>query len=113
MILPDVNILVHAFRADTAEHHLCRTWLEGVVNGEARFGMSTQVLSGLIRVVTHPKVFTQPSSLDEVLHFCGVVLNQPLCVVISRAPGIGRFSPACVPPPMPEAISSRMPGWRP
>jgi toxin-antitoxin system PIN domain toxin len=82
MILPDVNILVHAFRADTAEHHLCRTWLEGVVNGEARFGMSTQVLSGLIRVATHPKVFTQPSSLDEVLHFCRVVLNQPLCVVI-------------------------------
>jgi uncharacterized protein len=82
MILPDVNILVQALRTDTAEHHLCRTWLEEVVNSEARFGMSTQVLSGLIRVVTHPKVFAQPSTLDEVLHFCGVVLDQPHCLVI-------------------------------
>ena len=82
MILPDVNILVQAFRTDTAEHHLCRIWMEGVVSGEARFGMSTQVLSGLIRVVTHPKVFSQPSSLDEVLHFCSVVLDQPHCLVI-------------------------------
>jgi uncharacterized protein len=86
MILPDVNILVHAFRTDTAEHHQCRTWLAKVVKGEARFGMSTQVLSSLIRVVTHQKVFAQPSSLDEVLHFCTVVLAQPHCVVIKPGP---------------------------
>jgi len=82
VILPDVNVLVHAFRADSPDHETCRSWLDDVVNGEARYGMSPQALSGVIRVTTHPKVFTQPSRLDEALHFCAVLLKQPGCVVI-------------------------------
>ena len=82
MLLPDVNVLVHAFRADSPDHETCRPWLDDVVNGEARYGISPQVLSGVIRVTTHPKVFAQPSRLDEALHFCAVLLEQPGCVVI-------------------------------
>ena len=40
MILPDVNILVHAFRADSPEHLTNRAWLDGVVNGDALYGMA-------------------------------------------------------------------------
>ena len=65
MILADVNILVHAFRSDASAHRVCREWLDGVVNGEARFGVAPQVLCGVIRVVTHPRVFAQPSRLAE------------------------------------------------
>jgi toxin-antitoxin system PIN domain toxin len=82
VILPDVNILVHAFRADSSEHEICRTWLDGVVNGDARYGMAPQVLSGVIRITTHPKVFAVPSSLDEVIGFCDILLTQPHCVAI-------------------------------
>ena len=82
MILPDVNIIVHSFRQDTDFHSLCRNWLQGVVNGDARFGMSPQVLSGVIRITTHPKIFVQPSDLHEVIHFCTVLLEQPHCVII-------------------------------
>ena len=82
MILPDVNVLVHAFRADSVDHESCRAWLNGVVNGETRYGISPQVLSGVIRVTTHHKVFTQPSRLDEVLRFCQVLIEQPHCIVI-------------------------------
>ncbi len=82
MILPDVNVLVHAFRSDSPDHMMCRTWLDGVVNGEARYGMAPQVLSGVVRVTTHPKIFVRPSSLDQVLRFCRVLLAQPQCVVI-------------------------------
>jgi uncharacterized protein len=82
VILPDVNILVHAFRSDTTNHALCRRWLDGVVNGDARYGMSLQILSGVIRIATHPKVFVIPSSPDEVLEFCDILLAQSHCVVI-------------------------------
>ncbi|MGB5424054.1 MAG: type II toxin-antitoxin system VapC family toxin [Desulfobacterales bacterium] len=82
MILPDVNILVHAFRADSSEHEICRTWLDGVVNGDTRYGMAPQVLSGVIRITTHPKVFVVPSSLDEVIGFCDILLAQPNCVAV-------------------------------
>ncbi len=82
MILPDVNVLVHAFRADSPDHQTCHAWLDDVVNGDARYGISPQVLSGVLRVTTHPKVFTHPSRLHEVLGFCQVLLSQPHCVVI-------------------------------
>ena len=82
MILPDVNVLVSAFRSDTADHVLCRNWLESVVQGESRYGISPQVLSGVVRVVTHPKVFARPSHLTETIEFCNFLLEQPHCAVI-------------------------------
>ncbi|HHP7233531.1 MAG TPA: type II toxin-antitoxin system VapC family toxin [Desulfobacterales bacterium] len=82
MILPDVNILVHAFRSDTSDHEMCRSWLDGVVNGDARYGMAPQVLSGVIRIITHPKVFAMPSRLEEAVRFCDLLLEQPHCLII-------------------------------
>ena len=82
MILPDVNILVQAFRSDSSGHKICRNWLDGVLNGDARYAMAPQVLGGVVRITTHPKVFAQPSRLDEVLRFCDILLDQPHCVVI-------------------------------
>ena len=82
MILPDVNVLIHAFRSDSSDHRLCRRWLNEVVNGDSRYGLSPQVLSGVIRVTTHPRVFSRPSSLDEAIDFCDVLLARAHCVLI-------------------------------
>ena len=90
MILPDVNILVHAFRSDSSDHDLCRKWLDGVVNGDSRYGISPQVLSGVIRVTTHPRIFSQPSTLAEVIEFCEAVMEQPNCVIVE--PGTQHWS---------------------
>ena len=82
MILPDVNILVHAFRSDSSDHALCYNWLNDVVNGDSRYGMSQQVLSGVMRVTTHPRIFSQPSRLAEVIGFCETLMSPPHCVLI-------------------------------
>lgn len=87
MILPDVNVLVHAFRTDASSHALCRSWLDLVVNGESRYAMSPQVLSAVVRVTTHPRVFKQPSPLDEVLQFTELLLGQPHCIRVQPAEG--------------------------
>jgi toxin-antitoxin system PIN domain toxin len=44
--------------------------------------MAPQVLSSVIRITTHPKIFVVPSSLDEVLRFCDILLSQSHCVII-------------------------------
>lgn len=93
MILPDVNVLVNAFRVDTSDHALCRAWLEAVINGDSRYGMATQVLSGVIRVATHPKVFARPSALVDTIQFCNLLLEQPHCAVIQ--PGQHHWSIFC------------------
>ena len=83
MILPDVNVLVNAFRRDARDHALCRSWLSGVVAGERRYAISPQVLASVMRVTTHPKVFSRPSNVGEVSRFCNVLLDQPHCHVIT------------------------------
>src|SRR2546423_1473119 len=61
MILPDVNVLVYAFRGDMPQHRICRPWLAEIVSGDARFGMSLMVLSAVIRVTTDTRIYRMPS----------------------------------------------------
>jgi toxin-antitoxin system PIN domain toxin len=83
LILPDVNVLIYAFRVDSADHSKYRTWLSDLVNGVAAYGMAPQVLSSVIRICTHPRIYAHPSSLDEVLTFCNVLLEAPNATLIT------------------------------
>jgi uncharacterized protein len=86
VVLPDVNVLVYAHREDAATHKGCRDWLERLVNGDAAYGMSDLVLSGFIRVVTHPKVFKHPSKVSDALAFAGQLRDQSNCVRVEPGP---------------------------
>jgi toxin-antitoxin system PIN domain toxin len=83
VILLDVNILIHAHRADAPQHPSLKRWLEDLIDGEQAYGISDMVLSGFIRVVTHPQVFNPPSSMSDALKFCNEVRDQPHCVQIN------------------------------
>ena len=85
MILPDVNVLVYAHRADSERHAEYRAWLEEVVAGPAAYGMPDLVLSGFLRIVTHPRVFRDPTPLADALAFTEAVRDRPNRV--SLAPG--------------------------
>jgi toxin-antitoxin system PIN domain toxin len=86
VILCDVNVVLYAFRKDAVDHPRYRDWLEGVVNGDGAYGMAPQVLSSMIRLATHPRVFVHPSRLDEALSFTRVLLDQPNCVAVQPGP---------------------------
>lgn len=85
MVLPDVNVLVYAHRADAPHHAACLAWLEEVVNGDESFGLSQLVLGGFMRVATHPKVFAKPSPMADALEFTEQLRARPNCVPV--APG--------------------------
>ena len=82
MILPDVNVLIYAFRKDVREHALCRRWLDRVVLGEARFGLSPLTLGAVVRVTTNRRVYSEPSTLDEAFGFWDDLLAQPHCQIV-------------------------------
>lgn len=86
MILPDVNILVYAHREDAPNHLAYREWLEDVINSDQAYGMADLMLSGFLRVVTHPRVFSPPSTLEMALAFAEGVRSQPNCVPIIPGP---------------------------
>jgi toxin-antitoxin system PIN domain toxin len=86
MILVDVNVLVYAHRADSPGHNSYRQWLEDVINSDRAYGVSDLVLSGFLRIVTHPKVFDPPSDLAAALAFANEVRDQPNAVRIMPGP---------------------------
>lgn len=83
MILPDVNVLIYAFRADSMDHSSYRNWLDGVVNGVEAYGIAPQVLSSLVRICTHPRIYKQPSGIGESLAFCNSLLEAPNATAIT------------------------------
>ena len=82
MDLPDVNVLIGAFRHDSSLHDASRAWLDGVVLGEARFGVSPLALSAVLRVVTNPRAFKSPSPIADAFAFCDNLLGQPHCEAV-------------------------------
>lgn len=86
MLLLDVNVLVYAHREDATRHEAYLRWLEDLVNSDHAYGLSDLVLSGFIRIVTHPKVFTPPSSMERALTFAQELREQPNAVSINPGP---------------------------
>lgn len=85
MILTDVNVLVYAYREDAADHRRFRNWLEMLIADPDAFAVAEMVLSGFVRVVTHPRIFDPPAPLDSALGFCSFLRDQPNAIVV--APG--------------------------
>ncbi|MHB9150696.1 MAG: TA system VapC family ribonuclease toxin [Thermoleophilia bacterium] len=82
----DVNVLVYAHRTDTHGHEAFRTWLEETAARDAPFVVPDLVMSGFLRVVTHPRIFDPPTPLEEALKVVEALRAQPNHVSI--APGL-------------------------
>ena len=78
MILPDVNVLIYAFRRDLPQRAMCRAWLVAVVSGDARFGLSPLVLSAVVRITTNPRAFRRPSAIQEAFGFVKTCSGNPI-----------------------------------
>ena len=86
MILPDVNVLVYAHREDAPHHTICRHWLEATLQRAEPFGVSDHVLSGFVRIATHPKIFSVPSPLHAALEFANQVRGHAGCRSVAPGP---------------------------
>ena len=85
MKLLDVNVLVYAHREDTERHLAYRAWLEAQLDASEGCAVSELVLSGCLRVLTHPKVFSPPSPLETALGYVEQLREHPNMAIM--APG--------------------------
>lgn len=86
MILIDVNVLVYAHREDAPDHAAYRAWLLNAVTSESAYGLSDLVLSGFLRVVTHPRVFRTPTPMKQALAFTQALRARPNSVLVAPGP---------------------------
>jgi len=82
VILPDVNVLIYAFRANDPRHEVSRTWLNSVIAADSRFAISKLALSAVVRITTDSRGYQNPASLTEAFGFCEDLLSQPHCEIV-------------------------------
>ncbi|MGM7671008.1 type II toxin-antitoxin system VapC family toxin [Microbacterium sp. A93] len=75
--MPDVNVLVHAHRHDSVEHEWLAPWLQEHVNADEQLGLADSVISGFVRVTTHPRIFSEPTPLVAALEQIEALLQHP------------------------------------
>jgi toxin-antitoxin system PIN domain toxin len=73
VILCDVDVLVDAFEPSSPRHDEYRSWLQDTLSSVEPYGVNEFVLSGFIRIVTHPRIFESPSSTTTALAFAHAV----------------------------------------
>ncbi len=86
MRLADVNVLVCAFRVDAPGHTAHRDWVQALISSDEAFAVSDHVLSGFLRVVTHPRVFHPATPFAAALEFATALRDRPNSVPIAPGP---------------------------
>jgi toxin-antitoxin system PIN domain toxin len=87
MFLPDVNVLIYAHRTDScADHAAFAEWLTSLATGYEPFALSSLALTGVVRIVTNPRIFRSPSTHDEVFDFVGELVARPNARVVHPGP---------------------------
>jgi uncharacterized protein len=86
MILCDVNVLIYAHREECHRHDEYKSWLEALMRSGSAFGVSDLVLSGCLRILTHPRVFDPPTPVETAIAFLRQVREDMHAVVIAPGP---------------------------
>ena len=77
---PDVNLLVAASRSDHPHHSTSSVWLSqslSAAGAGASFTLMPMVVASFLRLVTSPRIFKVPASIDAALQFVDALLEQP------------------------------------
>ncbi|WP_323671705.1 TA system VapC family ribonuclease toxin [Candidatus Poriferisodalis multihospitum] len=69
MILPDVNVIVYAYKREEELHADYADWLNDAASGSEALALVDVVLTGFLRIVTNHRIYADPASLSEALSF--------------------------------------------
>lgn len=70
MIALDTNVLVNAHRAEAPDHAVALALLNSLAGGDRPWALPVFCIGEFLRVVTHPRVFNPPTTLDAA---CGAI----------------------------------------
>ncbi len=94
-MIPDVNVLVAAFRPDHEHHVAAVTWLNGArdacARGDGTLVLPPMVVAGFLRVVTNHRVFIDPDPVQDAIAFLDALLETP----VLKSAGPATSGPCC------------------
>ncbi len=82
MIVPDVNLLLHAHDSQFRRHAAAREWWETHLNGPGSVGLSWVAILGFIRIATNPRILDNPLDVNSACARVRSWLERPQTVLI-------------------------------
>jgi hypothetical protein len=82
MIVPDVNLLLHAYNAESPAHDAARAWWEGLLNGARPVGLAWAVVLGFLRIATHREILARPLPVVRACGHTRAWLAQPQVAIL-------------------------------
>lgn len=86
MIVPDVNLLLYAYDADSPFHAKAAAWWQGCLSGTEPVLLPDVVAFGFVRVGTNPRAFCHPMTADEAASHVRSWLAQEVVSIPQPAP---------------------------
>ncbi|NUS43638.1 MAG: PIN domain-containing protein, partial [Mycobacteriaceae bacterium] len=77
MILPDLNVLVYAFREGEKNSAKYKAWLTDLISGSDEMALLDSVLANFVRVVTDPRIAEPPATTARALAFVDDLRSAP------------------------------------
>jgi toxin-antitoxin system PIN domain toxin len=77
VILPDVNVLVHAYDPEFRHHWAARQWWEDTLNLDRPVGLAWAVVLGFLRLTTNRAVLRRPLAASEAVQILRTWVRQP------------------------------------
>ena len=83
MIVPDANLLLHAYDDASPFHARAKAWWSDCLSGPEPVGLVAVVLFAFVRVGTSPRVFESPFSIAEATRHVRAWLQVPATELLS------------------------------
>lgn len=77
MIAVDTNVLVYAHRKDSRHHNKAFSWIKHLAEGSKPWAVPVFCVGEFLRVVTHRRLFANPSTHKQAFEALGVLLDSP------------------------------------
>ena len=84
MIAVDTNVLVHAHRRDSDWHDRANACLRGLAEGPAAWAIPWPCLHEFLAVVTHPRIYTPPSTNEQATEQVEAWMESPALVLLEE-----------------------------
>jgi toxin-antitoxin system PIN domain toxin len=85
MIAVDTNVLVYAHREDSKWHAEAKRALTDLVESAAQWALPWPCVHEFLAVVTHPRIFSPPTPLDQALVAIDQWLSVPTVVLLGES----------------------------
>lgn len=86
MIAVDTNVLVYAHREDSSHHLAALGALRSLTEGGRSWAVPWPCVHEFIAIVTHPRIFKPPSSIEDALGAVCDLLGLPGMVTLGDGP---------------------------